>query len=167
MQRRLPVGARALIRHGQHPLRHRVADEDVLLDADLERHLPADLVDPLVPEAPEDALVPLGRAWMQAKQARKELAAAAGTPDAWHMVGGLRRTDPVSPDVALLAVTGEPAAWADARLTACRVTCWWSPARHAVAIAAEPEPIVVHAITPEAAPTSLAGTPALAGTCAH
>ena len=106
MQRRLPAGARALIRHGQHPLRHRVADEDVLLDADLERHLPADLVDLLVPEGPEDALVPLGRAWMQAKQARKELAAAAGTPDAWHMVGGLRRTDPVSPDVAMLAVTG-------------------------------------------------------------
>ena len=69
-------------------------------------YLPAELVDLLVPEGPEDALVPLGRAWMQAKQARKELAAAAGTPDAWHMVGGLRRTDPVSPDVAMLAVTG-------------------------------------------------------------
>ncbi len=60
LYRRLPAGARALIRHGQHPLRHRVADEDVLLDADLERHLTTDLVDTLLPDSPEDALVPLG-----------------------------------------------------------------------------------------------------------
>ncbi|AMY10954.1 DNA polymerase/3'-5' exonuclease PolX [Luteitalea pratensis] len=156
MQRRLPAGARALIRHGQHPLRHRVADEDVLLEADLERHLPADLVDLLAPEGPEDALVPLGRAWMQAKQVRRELATAAGTPDAWHMVGGLRRTDPVSPDVALLAVTEEPAAWSRRAADALPRDVLVVAGAHAVAVAAEPEPIVVHAVTPESVATSLA-----------
>jgi DNA polymerase (family X) len=155
MQRRLPAGARALIRHGQHPLRHRVADEDLLLDADLERHLPMTLVDTLLPDSPEDALVPLGRAWMQAKQARKELAAAAGPPDAWHLVGGLRRTDPVSPDVALLAVTAEPAAWSKRAADALPRDVLMVAGARAVAVAADPEPIVVHAITLDAAPTSL------------
>ena len=155
LYRRLPAGARALIRQGQHPLRHRVADEDLLLDADLERLLPVDLVDSLLPETPEDALVPLGRAWMQAKQARKELAAAAGMPDEWHLVGGLRRTDPVSPDVALLAVTGEPDAWARRAADALPRDVLVVAGHRAVAIAADPEPIVVHAIQPEAVPTSL------------
>jgi histidinol phosphatase-like PHP family hydrolase len=155
LYRRLPAGARALIRHGQHPLRHRVADEDVLLDADLERHLTADLVDTLVPDAPEDALVPLGRAWMQAKQARKELGAAAGVPDQWHLVGGLRRTDPVSPDVALLAVTSEPEVWARRAADALPRDVLVVAGHRALAIAADPEPIVVHAIRPEATATSL------------
>ncbi|MGV3519684.1 PHP domain-containing protein [Luteitalea sp.] len=155
MLRRLPAGARALIRQGLHPLRHRVADEDVLLDADLERHLATDLVDALLPEGPEDALVPLGRAWMQAKQARKELSAAAGAPDDWHMVGGLRRTDPVSPDVALLAVTGDPEGWTRRAAGALpRDTLVVAGAR-AVAVAADPEPIVVHALPETAVPTSL------------
>jgi DNA polymerase (family 10) len=155
MLRRLPAGARALIRQGLHPLRHRVADEDVLLDADLERHLATDLVDALLPEGPEDALVPLGRAWMQAKQARKELSAAAGAPDDWHMVGGLRRTDPVSPDVALLAVTGDPEGWTRRAAEALpRDTLVVAGAR-AVAVAADPEPIVVHALPVAAVPTSL------------
>ena len=153
--RRLPAGARALIRHGQHPLRHRVADEDVLLDADLERHLAADLVDTLLPDSPEDALVPLGRAWMQAKQARKELGAAAGAPDAWHVVGGLRRTDPVSPDVALLAVTAEPETWARRAADALPHDVLVVAGHRGLAIAADPEPIVVHAIRPEAAASSL------------
>lgn len=155
LYRRLPAGARALIRHGQHPLRHRVADEDVLLDADLERHLATDLVDVLVPDAPEGALVPLGRAWMQAKQARKELAAAAGAPDEWHMVGGLRRTDPVSPDVAMLAVTGEPETWARRAADTLPHDVLVVAGHRALAIAADPEPIVVHAIRPEAVATSL------------
>lgn len=155
MQRRLPAGARALIRQGQHPLRHRVADEDVLLDADLERHLATDLVDVLLPDMPEDALVPLGRAWMQAKQARRELNAAAGAPDDWHMVGGLRRTDPVSPDVALLAVTGEPDAWSRRAAAALPRDVLVIAGARALAVAADPEPIVVHAITPSALPTSL------------
>ncbi len=153
--RRLPAGARALIRQGQHPLRHRVADEDVLLDADLERHLTTDLVDTLLPDSPEDALVPLGRAWMQAKQARKELGAAAGAPDAWHVVGGLRRTDPVSPDVALLAVTAEPETWARRAADALPRDVLVVAGHRGLAIAADPEPIVVHAIRPEAAASSL------------
>jgi DNA polymerase (family 10) len=153
--RRLPAGARALIRQGQHPLRHRVADEDVLLGADLERHLAADLVDTLLPDSPEDALVPLGRAWMQAKQARKELGAAAGAPDAWHIVGGLRRTDPVSPDVALLAVTAEPETWARRAADALPRDVLVVAGHRGLAIAADPEPIVVHAIRPEAAASSL------------
>jgi DNA polymerase (family X) len=155
MQRRLPAGARALIRQGQHPLRHRVADEDILLDADLERHLDTELVDALVPDTSEDALVPLGRAWMQAKQARRELTAAAGAPDEWHMVGGLRRTDPVSPDVALLAVTSEPEAWSRLAANALHRDVLVVAGARAVAIAADPEPIVVHAIPPSAVPTSL------------
>ncbi len=155
MQRRLPAGARALIRHAQHPLRHRVADEDLLLDADLERHLPLDLVDLLVPDGAEDALVPLGRAWMQAKQARRELGNAAGAPDAWHMVGGLRRTDPVSPDVALLAVTSDPVGWSRRAADALPRDVLIVAGARAVAVAADPEPIVVHAVRPESAATSL------------
>lgn len=155
LYRRLPAGARALIRQGQHPLRHRVADEDLLLEADLERLLPTDLVDSLLPDAHEDALVPLGRAWMQAKQARKELGAAAGGPDEWHLVGGLRRTDPVSPDVALLAVTDEPDAWARRAADAMPRDVLVVAGHRALAIAADPEPIVVHAIRPDATPTSL------------
>ncbi len=155
LHRRLPAGARALIRQGQHPLRHRVADQGVLLDADLERHLSADLVDALLPYTPEDALVPLGRAWMQAKQARRELSAVAGPPDEWHLVGGLRRTDPVSPDVAILAVTTAPEIWARRAADALPHDVVVVAGQHALAIAANPEPIVVHAVTPDAAPTSL------------
>ncbi|MCC6163406.1 MAG: PHP domain-containing protein [Acidobacteria bacterium] len=153
--RRLPAGGRALIRDGQHPLRHRIADEDLLLDADLERLLPPDLVDTLVPDSPDDALVPLGRAWMQAKQARRELSAAAGAPDAWHQVGGLRRTDPVSPDVAMLAVTGDPDAWIRRAAGALPRDVLIAAGQRSLAIGADPEPIVVHAVTPDAAATSL------------
>ena len=156
LQRRLPSGARALLRHGQHPLRHRVADEDLLLDVDLDRHLAVALADDILPVDDEDIpAVPLGRAWMQAHQTRRELTTIAGTPDAWHLVGGLRRTDPLSPDVALLAVPGEPEAWtrraAEGLPRDVGVVC----GTRAVAVAAEPEAIVVHAVPPSAAPTSL------------
>ena len=155
LHRRLPAGARALIRQGQHPLRHRVADEDLLLDADLARHLPDDLLDSLLPPDADIGHVPLGRAWMQAKQARKELAAAAGPPEAWHLLGGLRRTDPLSPDVAVLAVTADPEAWTRRVVDAVPREVLVVAGTRAVAIAADPEPIVVHATTPDAAPTSL------------
>ena len=159
LQRRLPAGARALLRHGDHPLRHRLADEDVLLDGDLDRHLDDALVDALAQlTAPDDDLhlVPLGRAWMQAHQARRELAHAAGAPDAWHVVGGLRRIDPLSPDVALLAVTATPDAWVRRAGDALAPESLVVAGAHGLAIAAEPEPIVVHAVSPDAVPTSLA-----------
>lgn len=155
MHRRLPAGARALIRSGQQALRHRLADEDVLLDGDLERHLPADVVDTLLPSHPEDALVPLGRAWMQAKQARKELTSLAGTPDEWHLLGGLRRTDPVSPDVAILAVTLDPEGWTRRATSALPADVLVMAGHRSLAIAADPEPIVVHAAPPAAVPTNL------------
>jgi DNA polymerase (family 10) len=158
LQRRLPAAARALIRQGEHPLRHHLADEDVLLDADLDRHLTDDLVDALLPLTglnDEQQLVPLGRAWMQAQQARRELAQAAGAPDGWHLVGGLRRTDPLSPDVALLAVTDEPGAWIQRAVDALPGDVLMVAGMRALAIAAEPEPIVVHAIPPAAVATSL------------
>ena len=155
MQRRLPAGARALIRHGQHPLRHRVADEDLLLDADLERHLPRSLVDTLLPDSPEDALVPLGRAWMQAKQARKELAAAAGMPDAWHMVGGLQR--PIRSALTLRCWLSRPSQrpGADVPLTPCHATCWWWPVQTPSPWPPTPNQSSCTPITPDAAPTSL------------
>ncbi|HTV01624.1 MAG TPA: PHP domain-containing protein, partial [Luteitalea sp.] len=159
LQRRLPAGSRALLRHGDHPLRHRLAEEDLLLDSDLDRLLDDELVDTLAQlTAPEGEfhLVPLGRAWMQAKQARRELAAAAGAPDAWHVVGGLRRTDPLSPDVAILAVTDTPDAWVRRASEALASESVMVAGAHALAIAAEPEPIVVHAIRAAAVPTSLA-----------
>ena len=156
LQRRLPGGARALIRHAQHPLRHRLADEDLLLEEDLERHLPETLVDEMLPPAASDqAEVPLGRAWMQAHQARRELSAAAGAPDTWHLIGGLRRTDPLSPDVALLAVTDEPESWTRRAVQGLPHDTVVLSGTRALAIAAEPEPIVVHAVVPSAAPTSL------------
>ncbi|BCS33872.1 hypothetical protein TBR22_A31000 [Luteitalea sp. TBR-22] len=155
LHRRLPAGARALIRHGQHPLRHRVADEDLLLDADLARHLPDELVDALIPPDADEGHVPLGRAWMQAKQARKELAAAAGAPEAWHLLGGLRRTDPLSPDVAVLAVTADPEGWVRRVVDTLPREVLVVAGSRGVALAADPEPIVVHATTPDAAPTSL------------
>ena len=158
LQRRLPAAARALLRQGEHPLRHHLADEDVLLDADLDRHLSDDLVDTLLPLTgleDEHLLVPLGRAWMQAQQARRELAQAAGAPDAWHLVGGLRRTDPLSPDVALLAVTDEPRAWIERAGDAIQTDALLVAGMRALAIGAEPEPIVVHAIAPPAVATSL------------
>lgn len=156
LQRRLPAGARALLRHGQHPLRHRLADEDLLLDIDADRHLPDDLVDALFPTAPaEDALVALGRAWMQAKQARRDLSHAVGAPEAWHVVGGLRRTDPLSPDVALLAVTGDPASWTRRAASSLPRDTVVMAGQRALALAAEPEPIVVHVVAPSAVPTSL------------
>ncbi len=154
--RRLPAGARALLRHGQHALRHRLADEDLLLEIDLERHLSEGLVDEVLSSDVSDlAAVPLGRAWMQARQARKEIAAAAGAPTAWHLVGGLRRTDPLSPDVALLAVTEEPEAWTRRAADALAHEVVVVAGTRALAIAADPEPIVVHAVTPSASPTSL------------
>lgn len=156
MQRRLPAGARALLRHGQHPLRHRLADEDVLLDIDVDRYLDEALIDVLFPQGEAgDGLVALGRAWMQAKQARRELAHVVGAPDAWHVVGGLRRTDPLSPDVALLAVTADPAAWARRAAGSLPRDTVVVAAQRGLAIAADPEPIVVHAVTPAALPTSL------------
>ena len=159
LQRRLPAGSRALLRHGAHPLRHRLADEDVLLDSDLDRLLDDDLVDALTTlTADDDAhrLVPLGRAWMQAHQARRELAQAAGAPDAWHVVGGLRRIDPLSPDVAVLAVTDTPDVWVRRASEALTPDTVVVAGARALAIAAEPEAIVVHAVRPAALPTSLA-----------
>jgi DNA polymerase (family 10) len=139
-----------------HPLRHRVADEDLLLDADLDRHLTEALVDEVLPAGTEhEAAVPLGRAWMQAHQARRELTAIAGAPDTWHLVGGLRRTDPLSPDVALLAVSGEPESWTRRAAEGLPHDTVVLSGTRAVAIAAEPEAIVVHAVLPSSAPTSL------------
>jgi DNA polymerase (family 10) len=92
---------------------------------------------------------------MQAQQARRELAEAAGAPDAWHPVGGLRRTDPLSPDVALLAVTEQPGPWIRRAGEALPADVVLVAGTRALAIAAEPEPIVVHAVPPASVATSL------------
>ncbi len=154
--RRLPPGARALISHGRHPLRHRIADEDLLLDADLDRAIPARLVAEILPiDTDSPPAVPLGRAWMQARQVRSEITATVGAPDAWHLAGGLRRTDPLTPDVVLLAVTGEPEDWTRRVVAGLQADTVVVAGTRAAAIAAEPEPVVVHAVRPDAAPTAL------------
>ena len=145
-----------LIRHGQHPLRHRVADEDVLLDADLERHLPTRLVDMLLPDSPEDALVPLGRAWMQAKQARKELDAAAG--HARRLAHGGRPAPHRSGQPRRRAARRHRRAQrpgADGPPTPCRATCWWSPVHAPSLSPPTPSRSSSTPSRPSAVPTSL------------
>lgn len=157
VSRRLPQAGRALLLSPpESGWRHRFASDDLLLDADLDRVMDDGALVPVAsPDAIIDGTVPLGRAWMQAAQAHAELDDAAGPPLAWHLVGGLRRTDALSPDVSLLAVTEEPAAWIARALDGLSPYVVSVAGTRALALVADPEPIVVHAVTPEALPTSL------------
>lgn len=157
VRRRLPSGARTLLlAPADSPLRGRLATDDLLLDEDLDAVI--DEADPLPitsPDAIVEGTVPLGRGWMQASEARAALERAAGPPDAWHMVGGLRRTDPLTPEVALLAVSRDPQAWIARAVSGLDATPLAVAGTCALAVAADPEPVVVHAVRAEALPTSL------------
>ncbi len=159
VRRRLPSGARTLLlAPADDPLRDRLADEDLMLDADLDRVVDQAGWGPLPvtsPDAIVEGVVPLGRAWMQASQVKAELTAAAGAPEAWHLVGGLRRSDPMTPDVAVLAVTDDPQAWIGRAVAALHADTIAVAGSCGLAIAADPEPVVVHAVRQDAVPTSL------------
>jgi DNA polymerase (family 10) len=161
--RTLPPVTRALSRAAlDHPALASTLDAyDLLLPADIDRvsALRGDTdasseLDALVGSAPP-GVVPLGRAWQQTTQAIEELSDLSSHGTAWERAGAIRRTEPLAEDVVLLAATGAPAEWVRDVTTALPESALSYAGRTALALATEPEPLVVYAVTPEALPAAL------------
>lgn len=162
--RTLPPMTRALADAAlDHPALASTLDaHDLLLPADLDRltaargasaTAAADL-DALVAGA-TSRLVPLGRAWMQSAQAIEELSALSPAGVSWTRAGGMRRYEPLSDDVLLLASTDAPSTWVRDVTRALPEAALSFAGTAALALATDPEPLVVHAVTPDALPTAL------------
>jgi DNA polymerase (family X) len=162
--RALPPMTRALARAAlDHPALASALDgHDILLPADLDRvHADdhplsgvVDDVDALLADA-VGRPVSLGRAWMQGSHAIAELTALSTQAVTWHRAGGVRRIEPLSDDVVLLAVTEQPHAWVREVVGALPDAVLAFAGSAALALTAEPEPIVVRAVPPAALPAAL------------
>jgi DNA polymerase (family 10) len=161
--RTLPPVTRALARAAlDHPALASTLDtHDLLLPADLDRvsalrgdtDASSDL-EALLGSAPAGA-VPLGRAWQQTTQAIAELSDLSSHGAAWERAGAIRRTEPLAEDIVLLAATGAPGDWVREVTTALPESAMSYAGRTALALATEPEPLVVYAVTPETLPSAL------------
>lgn len=149
---KLPSVTRAIARAAlDHPaLAGALESHDLLLPADLDRlDTTADL-DALFPEPTHG--VTLGRAWLQSADAIDQLTALSVDDVSLVRAGGLRRTEPVMDDFVLVAATEAPPAWVRTVTDALPDNAAGFVGRCAFALAAEPEPLVVHVVTPEALP---------------
>jgi DNA polymerase (family X) len=162
--RSLPSMTRALARAAldRPALAIALDGHDLLLPADLDRlktrpnGLPNEMeeLDALLGEDGSRP-VPLGRGWMQSGQAMAELTQLSRLPVTWHRAGGLRRIEPLSEDVVLLAMTDQPEAWVRDVLAQLPEPAVAFAGTRALALLAEPEPIVVRAVRPAEFPTTL------------
>lgn len=162
--RTLPSVTRALARAAlDHPALASTLDtHDLLLPADLDRvsalrgdagDASSDLETLLGLASP--GIVPLGRAWQQTTQAIAELSELSPHGAAWERAGAIRRTEPLAEDVVLLAATGAPSEWVRDVTAALPESAMSYAGRTALALATEPEPLVVYAVTPECLPSAL------------
>ncbi len=152
--RTLPPVARAVARAAlDHPaLAGVLQTHDLFLPADLDRLETAADLEPLLPEPTHG--VPLGRAWLQCAQAIDELTALTQERVTWVQAGGLRRVEPVLDDPVLLAAVEAPEAWVPDVTGALPEYAVGFVGRAAFALSTEPEPLVVHVVTPEALPAA-------------
>lgn len=162
--RGLPPVTRVLARAAlDHPALASTFDtHDLLLTADVDRltarrpgsgDANADLdvlLSDMVPGA-----VPLGRAWLQSAQAIEELSELSPLDVAWERAGAMRRGEPVSDDLVLLAATPSPRDWVREVVAALPESALSFAGTSALALATDPEPLVVHAVTPQALPSAL------------
>ena len=162
--RGLPALTRAVARAAlDHPALATTLDaHDLLVPADIDRmsarrpgtgDAMADL-DALLSEVAPGA-VPLGRAWLQSGQAIDELTALSTASVTWERAGAMRRGEPVPDDLVLLAATPSPREWVRDVVTALPEAALGFAGTAALALATDPEPLVVHAVTPQALPAAL------------
>ncbi len=162
--RTLPSVTRALARAAlDHPALASTLDaHDLLLPADLDRvsaqrHAATDAtadIDALLADT-VPGQVSLGRAWLQGSQAMEELSSLSSHAVAWERAGALRRAEPLSDDLLLLASTEAPSGWVKDVTAALPESALSYSGTAALALATEPEPMVIHAVTPTALPTAL------------
>jgi len=152
--RGLPAVVRAVARAAldHPPLADALERHDLLLPADLDRVDASDL-ESLLGERDHRG-VALGRAWMQSVTAMDELTVLTPMPVHWERAGGLRRVEPVLHDPVLIAATDEPRTWVRAVTDALPDATLGYVGQCAFALATDPEPLVVHAVTPAALPTA-------------
>ena len=163
--RTLPPVTRALARAAlDHPALASTLDaHDLLLPADLDR---VSALRHAGTDASSGHRALLG--WPYARRCRARSAARGSrrrrpSPNCrpsshgvtWERAGAIRRTEPLAEDIVLLAATGAPGDWVRDVTTALPESAMSYAGRTALALATEPEPLVVYAVTPETLPSAL------------